>query len=137
MKKLTSTGSCLIDVEKVIAVEPYFHGYHNKKEGAKITLDTGDFAYETSSTLIKVKEIIAEALAMNSGHKGTESADYIDWNELSKRGLIVRINREILHPIGLAIFRDPNTGLSGGALVSPDGVWQYPNDTSPVKAGNE
>lgn len=51
--------------------------------------------------------------------------DWVDWNELSRRGLLERINREILHPIGLAIFRDPNTGQSGGALISPDGVWEY------------
>lgn len=51
--------------------------------------------------------------------------DWVDWNELSRRGLLERINREILHPIGLAVFRDPNTGQSGGALISPDGVWEY------------
>ncbi|MBT9186374.1 hypothetical protein ILP31_20020 [Pectobacterium punjabense] len=49
----------------------------------------------------------------------------IDWNEISRRGLLVRINSEIMHPIGLAIFRDPDSGQSGGALVADDGVWQY------------
>ncbi|GKX48529.1 Lar family restriction alleviation protein [Pectobacterium carotovorum] len=49
----------------------------------------------------------------------------IDWNEISRRGLLVRINNEIMHPIGLAIFRDPDSGVSGGALVADDGVWQY------------
>lgn len=52
----------------------------------------------------------------------------VDWNDLSGRGLVERINREILHPIGLAVFYNPATGISGGALVSPDGVWQYPED---------
>ncbi|AIK13748.1 phage-related protein [Pectobacterium atrosepticum SCRI1043] len=51
--------------------------------------------------------------------------DWIDWNELSKRGLLARINHEIMHPIGLAIFRDQETGGSGGALISPDGKWEY------------
>lgn len=51
--------------------------------------------------------------------------DWIDWNELSQRGLLVRINQEIMHPIGLAIFRDQETGRSGGALISPDGKWEY------------
>jgi hypothetical protein len=51
--------------------------------------------------------------------------DFIDWNELSKRGLIERINREILHPIGLAVCRDPDTGTSPGAFVSPDGKFCY------------
>ncbi|WP_420909729.1 hypothetical protein [Dickeya solani] len=30
-----------------------------------------------------------------------------------------------MHPIGLAIFRDQETGGSGGALISPDGKWEY------------
>lgn len=51
--------------------------------------------------------------------------DWIDWNELSERGLLVRINNEIMHPIGLAIFRDQKTGGSGGALISHDGKWRY------------
>ncbi|MEQ9938743.1 MULTISPECIES: 3'-5' exonuclease [Pectobacterium] len=51
--------------------------------------------------------------------------DWIDWNELSERGLLVRINNEIMHPIGLAIFRDQETGGSGGALISHDGKWRY------------
>jgi len=52
----------------------------------------------------------------------------LDWNELSRRGLIERINREILHSQGLAMFRDPATGVSAGALVAPDGQWEYPED---------
>ena len=54
--------------------------------------------------------------------------ELLDWNELSRRGLIERINREIMHPIGLAVCRDPYTGISEGALVSPDGEWVYPED---------
>lgn len=50
----------------------------------------------------------------------------LDWNELSQRGLIERINREILHPQGLALFRDVESGVSPGAIVSPDGRWEYP-----------
>lgn len=56
--------------------------------------------------------------------------DWISWNELSARGLIIRINKEILHPIGLAVFRDPNTGISQGALIAPDGVWEYDQSIS-------
>lgn len=59
--------------------------------------------------------------------------DWVDWNELSRRGLLERINREILHPIGLAVFRDPNTGQSGGALISPDGVWEYAEKPTPPR----
>ncbi|WP_103199377.1 DUF7415 domain-containing protein [Pectobacterium odoriferum] len=49
----------------------------------------------------------------------------IDWNEISRRGLMFRINNEIMHPLGLAVFRDPDSGVSGGALVADDGVWRY------------
>ena len=58
----------------------------------------------------------------------------IDWNEISKRGLLVRINREIMFPIGLAVFRQPETGISGGALVAPDGVWHYGDEASSGEA---
>ncbi|MGK4768894.1 DUF7415 domain-containing protein [Escherichia coli] len=54
----------------------------------------------------------------------------MSWNELSERGLIVRINKEILHPIGLAVFRDPITGISQGALIAADGVWEYDQSIS-------
>lgn len=54
--------------------------------------------------------------------------DLIDWNEISKRGLLVRINREIMHPLGLAIFRNEESGVSEGAVIAPDGIWTYPGD---------
>ncbi|WP_436718977.1 DUF7415 domain-containing protein, partial [Vibrio cholerae] len=34
----------------------------------------------------------------------------IDWNKMSELGLIEKINREILHPLGLAITRNVETG---------------------------
>lgn len=49
----------------------------------------------------------------------------IDWNEMSKLGLIERINREILHPLGLAMSRTLETGHSEKVLVSEDGEWEY------------
>ena len=57
------------------------------------------------------------------------SHETIDWTEISKRGLLERINREIMHPLGLAVYRCVETGVSGGALVSPDGVWTYEGDS--------
>jgi hypothetical protein len=51
---------------------------------------------------------------------------HINWNELSELGLLERINREILHPLGLAVSRDPNTGVSSKILIAPDGVFEYP-----------
>lgn len=58
------------------------------------------------------------------------SHETIDWTEISKRGLLERINREIMHPLGLAVYRCVETGVSGGALVSPDGVWTYEVDSA-------
>lgn len=57
----------------------------------------------------------------------------IDWNEISRRGLLERINREIMHPLGLAVFRVPETGVSPGALVSPDGCFVYPDQIDSAK----
>lgn len=59
--------------------------------------------------------------------------ELLDWNELSKRGLIRRINTEILHPLGLAMNRVPETGISTGAYVSPDGLWEYPVEAKKPK----
>ncbi len=50
-----------------------------------------------------------------------QELEVIDWTELSRRGLLERINREICHPLGLAVFRDTETGVSGGAIVAPEG----------------
>lgn len=59
-------------------------------------------------------------------------AEWIDWNEISRRGLLERINREIMHPLGLAVARDVESGASPGALVSADGAWRYPDDVPPA-----
>ena len=53
----------------------------------------------------------------------------VDFNTLSDMGLIWKINKEILHPLGLALTRNPETGLSVGAIVSDDGVWEYADTT--------
>lgn len=57
----------------------------------------------------------------------------IDWNEISRLGLHERINREIMHPLGLAIFRVVETGQSPGAYVSPDGAFEYATPITPVE----
>lgn len=68
-----------------------------------------------------------------------EKFETIDWNEISRRGLLVRINREIMHPLGLAICRDPATGQSAGAIVSTDGPFVFAEDAGsvPSPAGAE
>ncbi|HCR0605014.1 MULTISPECIES: DUF7415 domain-containing protein [Enterobacter cloacae complex] len=64
--------------------------------------------------------------AVPPGREMVGGYNWLDWNQLSALGLIFRLNHEILHPMGLAIFRDPDTGVSEGALVAPDDVFTYP-----------
>lgn len=66
--------------------------------------------------------------AIPAGREKIGGCDWLDWNELSALGLIVRINAEILHPLGLAIFRNPASGTSAGAMIAPDGKWEYAPD---------
>jgi hypothetical protein len=49
----------------------------------------------------------------------------IDWNKMSELGLLERINREICHPLGLAVSRDVETGGSTRILIADDGEWEY------------
>ncbi len=44
---------------------------------------------------------------------------------MSELGLIYRINKEILHPLGLAVSRNPDTGFSEEIYISDDGEWEY------------
>lgn len=50
---------------------------------------------------------------------------YIDWNQASELGLILKINSEILHPLGLSISRNPETGFSESMIVADDGKFEY------------
>lgn len=49
----------------------------------------------------------------------------LDWNDISKLGLVERINREILHPLGLSVSYDFNKGVSEEILISDDGFFEY------------
>lgn len=98
--------------------------HHHIQQSAITSID------EMAAEIKRIGELCADAFnVMEQGEK-IGGCDWISWNELSERGLIIRINKEILHPIGLAVFRDPQTGLSRGALVSPDGVWEYDQSVS-------
>jgi len=55
----------------------------------------------------------------------TNEMKKIDWNKASELGLIERINKEILHPLGLAMCREVETGISPCLLIADDGVWSY------------
>lgn len=77
---------------------------------------------------IRTSSSSACAASHPAGREKIGGCDWLDWNELSALGLIVRINAEILHPLGLAIFRDPASGISAGAMIAPDGKWEYAPD---------
>ncbi|EQQ95402.1 hypothetical protein G776_04172 [Escherichia coli HVH 115 (4-4465997)] len=54
--------------------------------------------------------------------------EIVNWKELSERGLVFRINHEIMHQLGLAVMYAPETGMSGGAMVATDGAWNYSDE---------
>lgn len=58
----------------------------------------------------------------------------INWNQASERGLVARINTEILHPLGLAMMRSPGDGMSPGLMLSVDGTPFYYADGGDVSA---
>ena len=49
----------------------------------------------------------------------------IDFNTLSTFGLVYLINKQVLHPLGLALTRNLETGRSNGAIISPDLSWKF------------
>ena len=42
----------------------------------------------------------------------TGAYEIVNWKELSERGLVFRINHEIMHQLGLAVMYEPETGMS-------------------------
>ena len=56
-----------------------------------------------------------------------EGKKLVNFNELSEYGLIWKINKDILHPLGLALARNTD-GTSNGCMVASDGVWEYDAD---------
>lgn len=78
----------------------------------------------------RIGELCNEAFGILKPVEKIGGCEWVSWNELSARGLLIRINKEILHPVGLAVFRDPKTGISQGASIAPDGVWEYDQSVS-------
>lgn len=60
----------------------------------------------------------------------------VDFNTLSQLGLLWKINKDILHPLGLALTRDPDTGISVGALVASDGAWEFSEESDKRNRSN-
>ena len=48
--------------------------------------------------------------------------------DMSDNGLIALINHRFLHPIGLAMARDPDTNKINGCLIAPDFKWEFRED---------
>ncbi|MEC4728860.1 hypothetical protein HWQ46_25425 [Shewanella sp. D64] len=61
----------------------------------------------------------------------------INWNVMSELGLVEKINREILHPLGLAVAYCPHTGFSESILIADDGIWEYGNIKSVIVSDEE
>lgn len=58
-----------------------------------------------------------------------EGKKLVNFNELSEYGLIWKINKDILHPLGLALARNTD-GTSNGCMVASDRVWEYDNEAN-------
>lgn len=62
----------------------------------------------------------------------------IDWNQAASFGLMVEINRKVLHPLGLAMYRTPANGISPGITATSDQKWEYdPEEDIPKLASKE
>jgi hypothetical protein len=49
----------------------------------------------------------------------------IDWEQMSQFGLIYEINKKVLHPLGLAMTRNPENGFSEYVLIADDLEFEY------------
>lgn len=58
----------------------------------------------------------------------TKTLVTVDFSKLSQWGLIAKINHDILHPLGLSLSYDVNSGVSEGCLVAPDLYFESPKD---------
>ena len=49
---------------------------------------------------------------------------------MSDHGLIYEINDKVLHPLGLALFWTPSSGISTGCMVDSDYHFTYAKETA-------
>lgn len=61
---------------------------------------------------------------------------YFSFEKLSKFGLLYKINKDVLHPLGLALSREPSLNVSFGCVVAKDGIWEYPEVVEMVHEKN-
>ncbi|WP_437887726.1 DUF7415 domain-containing protein [Phytobacter sp. V91] len=101
--------------------------FHSRERAeTMLTILNLDSSVEATSTATHWSDFKTEGFpSVPAGRTPIGGCDWLDWNQLSALGLIVRINKEILHPMGLALCRNPESGISEGALIAPDGKWEY------------
>jgi len=75
----------------------------------------------------RLRDLICKRLNAKDIAMGNTNTVTVDWTVLRNAGLLRRINEEILHPMGLAVFCDPAAGISGGAIVSSNGPFVFPS----------
>ncbi|WP_339026039.1 DUF3850 domain-containing protein [Leclercia pneumoniae] len=95
------------------------NGYTGQRVSASVTNVTDLNEWEDNYVMLSLQ-------LMEQG--ASEGMRLLNWKELSDKGLVFRINHEILHPLGLAVGYESTNGVSAGAFVADDGVWQYSDE---------
>lgn len=116
--RLNELGYSCGDVVRLHEWEPE-SGYTGKRGTVKVT-DVTDLTECAENYVILSFQLILDEPATNK--------NLMNWKELSEKGLVFRINHEILHPLGLAIGYETLNGVSAGAFIADDGVWQYSDE---------
>ncbi|HGH3376081.1 TPA: DUF3850 domain-containing protein [Enterobacter ludwigii] len=106
------------DVIRLQEWEPE-NGYTGQRVLVRVT-DVTDLSECAENYVMLSFQLILDEPATNK--------NLMNWKELSERGLVFRINHEILHPLGLAVGYESTGGVSAGAFVADDGVWQYSDE---------
>lgn len=99
----------------------------------------GSKPYSYSIVVCKRCKRCNEPLGMNNYEESLENQKLekieekpkykiMDFEEMSNNGLIWKINKEILHPLGLALARDGDT--SPGCMIAPDGKWEFSEESN-------
>lgn len=102
---------------------PTIQGYLSLKDGRPVGVSAQRLS-DDDQALMTVEEHYQRMAARSQSVRLDDGTilPTVDWNEISRRGLLERINREIMQPAGLAAFRVVETGLSPGAQVLTDGA---------------
>lgn len=73
-----------------------------------------------------------------SDSEATADRPYVlDAKLMSELGIITAINDQVLHPLGLALYWDKDKNQLQGCFVSPDGVYEYPEDSPSIVTKRE